>query len=120
MTQVAGAKNDKAAGLIHAKDVTDLSPQLDDVVAITLLSELTKAAQILSDLRGGDAHAFAKGTRRDTHYAVGVQFVQIMVVTGETSNDCVGNVLFFHKRVFLIYCIPYHYCTVRQKSCQLF
>ena len=118
VAQVAGADDDEAVLLVHAENVTDLGAQLQNVVAVALLAEFAKAAQVLADLRGGDAHALAERARRDAHDALGVQIVEIAVVTGKTPDDSVGNFAFFHKeRSFVL-----GYCnyTSERRSCQFF
>ena len=60
MTQVTGADDDKAVAFVHTEDVADLCAQVENVVAVALLAKFAEAAQVLTNLRGGDAHALAE------------------------------------------------------------
>ena len=62
---VADADQNGRVVAIHAKDLGDLAAQRHNVVAIALLAELTEAAEILTDLRGGQAHLAAQLAGRD-------------------------------------------------------
>ena len=75
MTQMARADHDEPVPLVHAENMTDLCAQLQNVVAVALLTELAEAAQVLADLRGGDIHALAERARRNAHDALGMQIV---------------------------------------------
>ena len=86
--------------VVDAQNVADLGPQLRHVVAIPLLAELAKAAEILADLGGGDVHLVPQGAGRDAHHALVVQVIQIPVIPGQPVDDCVRNFLLFH-RIFL-------------------
>ena len=44
MTQMARADHNEPVPLVHTEDVADLRAQLEDVVAVALLAEFTKAA----------------------------------------------------------------------------
>ena len=103
---------------VHTQNRANLLAKLVHAVAVALLAEFAKAAQVLADLRGGDAHALAEQARRNAHDALGVQIVEIAVVTGKTPDDGVGNFAFFHKeRSFVL-----GYCnyTSERRSCQFF
>lgn len=63
VAQVAGADDDEAVLLVHAENVTDLGAQLQNVVAVALLAELAEAAEVLTDLRGGETELAAQLAR---------------------------------------------------------
>ena len=73
--QIAGAHHNDAMAAVHTQDMTDLTAQLADVVAVALLSELAEAAQILPDLGGGDAHLLPQGAGGNTNHALGVEII---------------------------------------------
>ena len=54
------ADDDKAVAFVHTEDVADLCAQFENVVAVALLAKFAEAAQVLTNLRGGDAHALAE------------------------------------------------------------
>ena len=60
MTEMARADNDETPQLVHAEDMADFRTQFHDVIPIALLAEFAETAQILTDLRGGNTHAFAE------------------------------------------------------------
>ena len=64
-----------------------------------LLAELTKAAQVLSDLGCGDVHAAAQRVGRNTDDALVMQVIQIAVIAGETVNHSIRDLLLFHNSV---------------------
>ena len=100
VAQVAHTDDDQAVSLVDAEDVADLGAQLGHVVAVALLAELAEAAQVLTDLRGGDVHFCAKGVGADTHDALVIQVIQIAVISGEAVYHRIGNFLLLHKETF--------------------
>ena len=96
MAEVTRADHDEAVLVIYAENMTDLGAKLHDVVAVALLPELAEAAQVLPDLRGGDAHALAERAGGDADDPSGMQLVKIAVVTRKTPDHGVGYLLFFH------------------------
>ena len=76
--------------------MADFSAQLGHVIAVTLLTELAKATEILTDLRCCNIHFSAKGAGGDAHHTLVMQVIQITVVAGETVDDCIRDFLFFH------------------------
>ena len=75
MTKMPHADDDDAVPAVDAENVADLRPQLCHVIAVSLLPELTEAAEILPDLRGGDVHFSAQRIGADAHHALVVQVV---------------------------------------------
>ena len=65
LPQIACADDDQLVVAIHAENRTDLRAQDFHIIAVALLAKFSEAAQILSDLRGGDAHFASQGTGRD-------------------------------------------------------
>ena len=96
VAQMAGADDDQPVAVVNAQNVPDLGPEFRHVVAVTLLAEFTKAAQVLSDLGCGDVHAAAQRVGRNTNNTLVVQVIQIAVIAGETVDDCVGDFLLLH------------------------
>ena len=66
VAQVTCTNDDDLLIFVDAEDVTDLGAQLRHIVAIALLTELTEAAQILTDLRGGNIHLITQRVGGDT------------------------------------------------------
>ena len=99
MTQMADADDDEAVAFVNAQNMPDLRAKLGYIVAVSLLAELTEAAQILADLRGGDVHFAAQRIGGNTHDAFIIQVVQIAVIAGKTMNDGIRYFLLFHKSV---------------------
>ena len=79
-TQVAGAQEDGAVALVHAQDLGNLLAQIGDSITVTLLAELTKAAQVLADLGSGDSHVIAQGRGGDANVAFLIQVIQGLIV----------------------------------------
>ena len=102
MAEVTCADHDEAVFVVYAENVADLGAQLHNVVAVALLAKFTEAAQVLSDLRSGDAHALAERAGGNAHDPFGVQLVQIAIVTRKTPDHGVGNLFFLH--VFSLLC----------------
>ena len=126
VTQMAHTDHNDAVAAVYTQDVADLRTQLGHIVAVALLAELTKAAQVLPDLGGGDVHLGAQRVGADTHHAFVVQIVQIPIVPGKTMNDSIGDFLLLHRKTFFcvecgaqrsMYC---GYFTTSMRSCQLF
>ena len=86
---VADADQNGRVVAVHAQDLGDLATQCHDVVAITLLAELTKTAEILTDLRGGQTHLTAQLAGRDTLDPGSVQIVKLPEIAGHSSDDIV-------------------------------
>ena len=76
VAQMAYADDDKAVALVDAQDMPDLGAKLGHIVAIALLAELTKAAQVLPNLGGGNVHLVTQRVGGDTDHALVVQVVQ--------------------------------------------
>ena len=94
--QIARPQNDGGVPQIHAQDLGNLIAQALHVIAIALLAELAKAAQVLADLAGGEVHGLAQGGRGDAHYAHLIQGVQLAVITGQTADNRIGYFSLFH------------------------
>ena len=75
----------------------DLITELHNVVAIALLAELTKAAEILTDLRGGQAHLAAQLAGRDALDPGSIQIVKLPEIAGHSSDDIVRYFDTFHE-----------------------
>ena len=78
--------------------MADLGPQLFHIIAVALLTEFTKATEILTDLRGRDIHLKAQGVGGNADHALGTQIIQMTVIPRQTPDDSIGNVLLFHKK----------------------
>ena len=68
MAQIAHADHHQMMVVVHTQNVADLGAQLLHVIAVTLLAELTEAAEILPDLRGGDVHFLTQRVGGDAYH----------------------------------------------------
>ena len=94
---VADADQNGRVVAIHAQDLGDLAAQRHNVVAIALLAELAKAAEILTDLRGGQAHLAAQLAGRDALDPGSIQIVKLPEIAGHSSDDIVRYFDTFHE-----------------------
>ena len=83
--------------LINAQNITDLLFQAVHLISIALLAELTKAAEILTDLRGGQAHLAAQLAGRDALDPGSIQIVKLPEIAGHSSDDIVRYFDTFHE-----------------------
>ena len=97
VAQVAHADDDQVVVVVHAQNVADLRAQLLHVVAVALLAELAKAAEVLTDLGGSDVHLLAQVAGGDADHAAVVQVGELAVIAGKPADHRIGNVFFFHK-----------------------
>ena len=97
MSQIADADHDQMVIIVHAQNMADLSLQFFHIITVTLLSELAKAAEVLADLGGGDAHLLPQGMGGDPHDAAAAQFIQMAVISWKTPDNGVGDVFLFQK-----------------------
>lgn len=67
----------------------DLAAQRHNVVAVALLAELAKAAEILTDLRGVRPILAAQLAGRDALDPGGVEVVKLPEIAGHSSDDIV-------------------------------
>ena len=103
MAEVAGTDDNQLVPIVDAQNVADFGAQFGDVIAVSLLAELTEAAQILPDLGGGDIHLAAEQTGRNAHDALVVEVVEIAVVARQTVDDSIRNFLLFHRRFRILH-----------------
>ena len=103
VAQMTGTDNNQAMTAVNTENMADLTAQLGDVVAISLLTELAETAQILPDLGGGDVHFRTQRVGGDTHYTTVIEIVQIAIVAGQTVDYCIGNFLFFHRALIILF-----------------
>ena len=94
---VADADQDGRVVAVHTQDLGDLAAQCHDVVAVTLLAEFTKTAEILTDLRGGQTHLTAQLAGRDALDSGSVQIVKLPEIAGHSSDDIVRYFDTFHE-----------------------
>ena len=87
--QMPGADDDQAALRVDTENAPDLGTQLDDIIAVALLTEFAEAAEVLADLRSGDAHAVSERAGRNADGFLGMQVVQIAVVARQAADDSV-------------------------------
>ena len=97
VTQMTCAHHNDAVTVVDAQNMPDLCAQLGHVVAVALLTKLTKAAQILPDLGGGDGHTKTQRIGGDALYTLVVEVIQIAIVAGEAVDHRIGNFLSFHN-----------------------
>ena len=95
MAQVAYSDHNEVMVIVHSQDMADFRAKLLHIVAVTLLTELAKAAEVLPDLRGGDIHLLAQRVGRDPYHAAGAKVRQLAVITGEAPDDSIGDILLF-------------------------
>ena len=86
VAQVTDTDDDDPVLIVHAQNAADLRAKFADVVAVSLLAELTEAAEILTDLRGGDAHSGAQRVGGDAHDTLVVEIVKIAIISGQTTD----------------------------------
>ena len=98
MAEVAGTDDNQLVPIVDAQNVADFGAQLGDVIAVSLLAELTEAAQILPDLGGRDVHFAAQRIGGYADDAFVIEVIQIAIIPGQTMNDRIGNPLFFHGK----------------------
>ena len=103
VTEVTRADNDQAVTDVDAENVTDLTAQFGNIIAVALLTEFTEAAQVLTDLRGGDPHLRAERIGGDANRAAIVKVIQIAVIAGQTVDDRIGNLLLFHRAYIILF-----------------
>ena len=97
MAQIANADHDQVVVIIYAQNMSDLSSQLLHVIAVALLAEFAEAAEVLTNLRGGDVHLLAQRMGGDADHAAVAQVSQLAVISGKTPDNSVRDVLFFQK-----------------------
>ena len=64
-------------------------PLLSLLVAIALLAEFTKAAEVLSDLGGCEAKLLAKLKRGNASNTFCSKLIQLAQVSGQTTNNVI-------------------------------
>ena len=96
MTQITDTHQYDVVTAIHAEDLTDLTLEVFYIITVTLLTELTEATEILTDLRGGEAHFTAEQIGGDADGFLLLQIVQITIVAGQSADNGIRNVLFLH------------------------
>ena len=101
MAQIANADHDQVVVIIYAQNMSDLSSQLLHVIAVALLAEFAEAAEVLTNLRGGDIHFLSQGMGGDADHATVAQIGQLSVISGKSPDDGVRDVLFFQKNSLL-------------------
>jgi hypothetical protein len=87
MAQITHADHDEVMIVVHAQDMADLRAQFFNVVPISLLSELSKAAEVLSDLGGGDIHFLPQRVGGDPNDTPAAKIRQLAVIAGQPPND---------------------------------
>ena len=81
--------------VVYAQNMADFRAQFFDIVAVALLSEFAKTAEVLPDLGGGDIHLLAQRMRGNANDTAAAQIRQLPVITGKAPDHGVGYVLFF-------------------------
>ena len=81
---------------VHAENRGYLPPQARDVVAVALLPEFTKAAEILPYLRRCQRHLPAQLAGGDTVHPRGLELVQLAQIAREPPYYVVGYLELFH------------------------
>lgn len=94
-TKVAHADHDEMMVVVYAQNMADFRAQFFDIVAVALLSEFAKTAEVLPDLGGGDIHLLAQRMRGNANDTAAAQIRQLPVITGKAPDHGVGYVLFF-------------------------
>ena len=96
MTQITNADHHQVVVVINAQNVADFRAEFFHIVSIALLAELAEAAEVLTDLRGGDVHLLTQRVGGDADDAAIAQIGQLTVVSGKTPDDGIRDVFFFH------------------------
>ena len=96
VTQITDTNQNDVVTAIHTEDLADLPLEVFDIITVALLTELTKAAEILTDLRGGKAHFAAEQVGGNTDGFLLLQIVEITIVAGKSADNGIRNVLFLH------------------------
>ena len=60
LTEVADADENGAVAPVHTEDGCDLRAECGDFIAVALLAEFAEAAEVLTDLRGGETKLAAQ------------------------------------------------------------
>ena len=97
VAQIARADHDEVVVFVHAQNVPDLRAQLFYVVAVALLAKLAEAAEILTNLGGGDVHLLSQRMGGDAHHAAGVETVELAVISWQAPDHSVGDVFLLQK-----------------------
>ena len=75
LPQITGADDDQFVIMVYAQDRTDFGTEDFHIIAVALLAEFAETAQILADLRSGNAHFASQRTGGNTDHIVVVQIV---------------------------------------------
>ena len=96
VTEVARADEDGLEPAVDAEDLADLRVEALDIVAVALLAEAAEIIEVLSDLRGGEAHAFRKFPAGDADHAVLHEVAEEPIVPGQPLDDRTAYILGSH------------------------
>ena len=97
VAQITHADHHQMVIVVHTQNPADFRVKLLHIVAVTLLSELPEAAQVLANLGGGDVHLLPQRMGGDAHHAFGAEFGQLPVVTGQPPDNGVGDIFFLQS-----------------------
>ena len=82
VSKVTYTHNDNAVLIIYTQNAADFCAQLADIVAVALLAEFAKAAEILTDLGSGNAHSTAERVGGDANDTLVVKIIKVAVISG--------------------------------------
>ncbi len=89
LTEVADADEDGAVAPVHAEDGCDLRAQCGDLVAVALLAEFAEAAEVLTDLRGGEAELAAQLAGGYAAYARFRELIELSEIARKTADNVI-------------------------------